>query len=96
MKMILTSIVIVSALLFSGCQMPGKMVKEESCPLCPKCKSVTTTGILKGTTVTRVVCPGCKVEYEDPRLLDYTGKDSSVNCCKKCGMYITKCEKCKK
>ena len=96
MRMVLTSVALVSALLLSGCQMPGRVVKEEICPLCPKCKSVTTTGILKGTTVTTVVCSGCKAEYEDPRLLDYTGTDSSVNCCEKCGIYIKKCDKCDK
>ena len=96
MKRVLTAVAFVSVLLLSGCQMPGQIVKEEPCSLCPKCKSVTTTGILKGTTVTTVVCPSCKAEYEDPRLLDYTGTDSSVNCCEKCGTYIKKCDKCKK
>ena len=97
MKLLLTSIALVSAMFIAGCQMPGKVVgKTEACPLCPKCQSVTTTGLIKGTTVTTVFCPDCKAEYNDPRLMEYLPAESSVFCCKKCKINVKTCKACEK
>jgi len=86
-----------AAIFIAGCQMPGKTISETTaCPKCPKCNSVTTTGIIKGTTVTTVFCPDCKAKYNDPRLMEYLPTDNSVFCCEKCKINVKTCKNCAK
>jgi len=100
MKTLIATTALIAAVFISGCQMPGKVVSEtEVCPTCPKCKVVTTTGIIKGTTVTTVVCPNCQAEFEDHRVRDYAGPSADgkgIYHCDKCGKNYEVCPDCAK
>jgi len=97
MKTLFVATALMAAFFSAGCQVPGKVVSEtEVCPVCPKCRNVTTTGVVKGTTVTKFVCSVCKLEYVDPRIQPYLDTGASAYSCKNCQLNVKTCEECAK
>ena len=88
--------IVAGTIILAGCQMPGRMAEKSVCPLCPECHRVTTTGIIKGTTVTSVYCPCCNKQFEDSRLLEYRQPEDLYYSCEKCRRNYRKCENCQK
>jgi hypothetical protein len=78
-----------------GCQTPGVVLSEEQSPQCPGCKSITTTGPIKGTKNTEMHCPNCKTKYIDNSIGEYEDY-TVIHSCSKCGINVKACEQCSK
>jgi len=86
-----------------GCQVPGKLVSQQSSSLCPMCQMETRTASISGLTYTKCVCPSCKtVSTVDPLLADslraYVGKEigTTVLVCDHCKAIVGQCPVCRK
>jgi hypothetical protein len=81
------------ALVFSGCQTPGKLVDTEECPTCPYCKAETRTAPIKGMTYTKVVCPECR-KVGNPGTWAELRDRKTTYVCDKCKVVVSKCAAC--
>lgn len=87
----------------AGCQTPGRVVASESSVVCPTCKAVTRTALIKGTSYTTCLCPSCKtVSPVGPALAEtlrtYMGNEpgDKVHVCDHCKSMVETCSVCRK
>jgi len=91
-----------SVALLTGCQTPGREMSLETGSACPMCKTQTVASPIKGLTVTKHVCPGCKnVSTIDPAapasMRDYVDPDQqTIHVCEHCKAAVSKCPLCRK
>jgi cytochrome c-type biogenesis protein CcmH/NrfF len=88
--------VFAAALMMAGCQTPGTVISENESPHCPACSTVTTTGPIKGTTMTTEMhCPACKTTYIDQSIGEIEDIQV-VHHCDSCGINVKACKQCSK
>lgn len=96
MKAILQAVtVFAAALTIAGCQTPGTVISENVSPQCPSCQTVTKTGPIKGTTMSKMHCPSCKTTYIDEPVSEL-GDKIAVHSCSACGINVKDCDQCSK
>ncbi len=82
------------AFFITACQTPGRVVKTEPHPDCPKCKIQTRTSPIDGVTYTKIVCPDCRKVVEDQKIREGGGPYDVYYVCDKCEAVVKKCEHC--
>ncbi len=81
-------------LLITGCQAPGRVLAQESSPICPTCKTETRTSPIKGLTYKKHICPSCR-DVEDNTMRGEGDVARTTHVCDRCETIVQVCPMCR-